>query len=85
VASEPEIYAFLQEIFADVFGRDDIVLTPTLTAKDVEGWDSYRQIEILIAAQDHFGVKLSTRELDNLHCIGDLVSAIAKKLEEKGK
>jgi acyl carrier protein len=79
MVTESEIYAALGEIFADVFMRDDITPTPTLTAKDVPGWDSFKQIEIVMAAEVQFGVKFSTRELDNLLSVGDLVKVIEAK------
>jgi len=77
--TEAEIYSALTTIFYDVFLRDDLVLTPKLSAKDVPGWDSFKQIEILIATEQHFGIKLSTREIDALTNVGDLVSTVAKK------
>jgi acyl carrier protein len=52
--SDAEIYAFLTETFHDVFMRDDIVLGPATTAKDVEGWDSFKQIEIVLATEERF-------------------------------
>jgi acyl carrier protein len=77
--TELEIYSALTVIFADVFLRDDLVLTATLSAKDVPGWDSFKQIEILIATEQHFGIKLSTREIDELTNVGDLVSVVVAK------
>jgi len=74
-----EIYAALDEIFRDVFLRDDLVLTPGLSARDVTGWDSFKQIEIVIAAEQRFGIKFTTRELDRLRNVGDLVEVIAAK------
>ena len=73
---ETEVYAQLTEIFHDVFMRDDIALRPGLTAADVDGWDSYKQVEIIISAEERFGFKFHTRELDRLANVGDLVSAI---------
>ena len=83
LASEAEIYAFLREVFADILGRDDIELTPELTAADVEGWDSHRHIEILIATQEHYGLKFSTRELDSLASLGDLVKIVKGKTQNR--
>jgi acyl carrier protein len=77
--TEAEVYEGLKEIFADIFLRDDIVLTPTLTAKDVEGWDSFKQIEIIISSEERFGVKFATREIDHLQSIGDLVALVMIK------
>ncbi len=78
--SETELYQRLTEIFHDVFSRDDITLRPDLTAKDVTGWDSFRQVEILMAVQEVFNVKFSTREMDGLANVGDLVKVIAAKV-----
>jgi len=79
MASEGEIYAGLSEIFADVFLRDDLVLSPELTAKQVQGWDSFKQIEIIMATEERWSIKFTTRELDNLQSVGDLVGVIAAK------
>lgn len=79
MASENEIYAGLSEIFADVFLRDDLVLSPELTAKQVQGWDSFKQIEIIMATEERWSIKFTTRELDNLQSVGDLVGVIAAK------
>jgi acyl carrier protein len=77
--SEAEIYETLTPIFRDVFVRDDLVLRADLTAQDIADWDSFKQIEIIIAVQEHYGIKFRTRELDTLNNVGDLVSLIAVK------
>ena len=77
---EAEIYAALEEIFHDVFLRDDIKLAPQTTAKDVAGWDSFKQIEIILAVEGQYHIKFNTRELDSLLSVGDLVRAIASKV-----
>lgn len=79
VASESKIYTELTEIFHDVFMREDISLRPNLTADDVEGWDSFKMIEIIMGVEERFQVKFSTKELDNLSNVGDLVRAIGEK------
>jgi acyl carrier protein len=73
------IYEKLTEVFQDIFLRDDLVLTPALSAKDVEGWDSFKMIEIIMATEEQFGVKLSTSEVDSLQSVGDLVTIIKAK------
>ncbi len=78
-ASQAAIYTALTEIFNDVFMTDDIQLTPALTARDVPGWDSFKQIEIIVSVEERFGIKLSTREIDALKGVGDLADIIARK------
>jgi acyl carrier protein len=77
-----EIYEGLNEIFRDVFMRE-IALRADLSARDVEDWDSYKQIEIIIAAEQHFGIKLSTRDIDSLRNVGDLVGVVTARLAAK--
>ena len=73
------IYDHLTTIFRDVFMRDDLVLSPGMTAKDVPGWDSFKQIEIVMATEEQFGVKLHTREIDGLNNVGDLARVVEAK------
>ncbi len=79
MSSESEIYKILGEIFSDVFLRDDIELKPELTASDVEGWDSFKQIEIVMACEERFRIKFSPLELDSMDSLGDLVRFITTK------
>lgn len=76
---ETELYEQLTDIFRDVFMRDDMELTPELTAKDVPGWDSFKQIEIIIAVEEKYGIKFHTRDLDGLHDVGDLARTVLAK------
>lgn len=77
--TEAEVYPVLSEIFSDIFLRDDIRLNAATTAADVEGWDSFKQIEIIMALEERFNIKFKTREIDSLKCVGDLVGIVAQK------
>ena len=77
--NEAQIYSGLTEIFHDVFMRGDLVLKPELSAKDVQGWDSFKQIEIIMATEEKYGIKFTTRELDSLQNVGDLVRVVTAK------
>ncbi|TWS98339.1 acyl carrier protein [Reyranella sp. CPCC 100927] len=77
--SDREIYEGLAEIFADVFMRDDIPLSAALSAADVADWDSFKQIEIVMATEERFGVKFTSAELDNMRQLGDLVRIVAAR------
>ena len=76
--SEDAFYPVLNEVFRDVFMRD-VELRPDLTAKDVPGWDSFKQIEIIVALEEKYSIKFHTRELDSLHNVGDLARVLASK------
>lgn len=73
---KPQIYARLVEIFEDVFDEDSIKLTPDLSAKDVDGWDSLTHIRLILSIERAFKIKFSTSEISQLENVGDLVAVI---------
>jgi acyl carrier protein len=79
-----QIYAQLTGIFHDLFDDDTIVLTPETTAADIEGWDSFNHINLIVATEARFGIKFRTAELEGLHNVGHLVRLIQEKLAAKG-
>jgi acyl carrier protein len=79
--NESEIYDALTEIFHDIFGEDCPALHPTLTANQVEGWDSFNNINIVVAVENRFQIRLPPREVDKLANVGDLVRAIQNRIK----
>jgi acyl carrier protein len=77
-----EIYEKLTELFRELFADDLIVLTPQTTANDIEGWDSFNHISVIVAVETRFGVKMSTGEIENLANVGALATAIQTKLPD---
>jgi acyl carrier protein len=73
---EPQIYARLTNIFEDVFDDDSIKLTPELSAKDVDGWDSLTHVRLLLTIEKAFATRFSTSEIGKLESVGDLVALI---------
>ena len=78
--NDTDIWQRLTEVFRDVFDDDTIVIVPETTAKDIEGWDSLANIELLVAIEKRFSrVKFNTGEVANLRNVGELVAAIKRK------
>jgi len=70
----------LTKVFRNVFQDDGIVLTPALTADDVEGWDSLSHVNLIIAVEIEFGIEFSQAEIRGFENVGALMAAIQKKL-----
>ena len=71
-----EILEKVQEIFCDVLGNDDIVLTETTTSQDVDEWTSLAQAQILTAIENELGIRFSLKEIMSVKSVGDIVNAI---------
>jgi acyl carrier protein len=76
---EPQVYQRLSTIFQDVFDEDDIQVTPELSAKDVDGWDSLTHIRLILTVEKAFGIKFSTSEIGKLENVGGLVALIKSR------
>jgi len=73
---QAEIYSRLTDIFKKVFDDDEIEVTPTLSANDVDGWDSLTHIRLIMTVEKAFKIKFSTSEIGKLENVGSLVKLI---------
>lgn len=74
------IYEKLTGVFHSVFDDDTVVLSPALTADDVDDWDSLAHIRLVLSVEKAFGVKFSAAEVGSLKNVGEFVSLIQSKL-----
>ena len=74
------IYEKLTTVFHDIFDDKSILVGPNTSSSDVEGWDSFNHINLVLAIQASFGVKFTSGELESMESVGDIVSLIKKKL-----
>ncbi len=79
------IYAQLTPVFHDLFDDPSLVLTPDLTAAEVPDWDSFNHINLIVAVEQHFGIKFQTAELESMHTVGHLVDLIHLRLAAQGR
>ena len=70
----------LQAIFRQVFDDEEIVLSPEMTANDVEGWDSLSHVNLIIAIELHYKIRFSQKELLTFRNVGDLLRSIESKV-----
>ena len=58
-----DIQPALQEIFRRVFDDDELTVTESTTAVDIDGWDSMAHINLIIAIEKEFGVSFSAADI----------------------
>jgi acyl carrier protein len=69
----------LQDICREVFEDPTLVLTPETTAKDVPNWDSFNHLNVVVAAEQRFGIRFRTSEVESLRNVGDFIDVIRTK------
>lgn len=75
-----EISAGLAEILEEVAGvsPDDVTVEKSFT--DDLDVDSLSMVEVVVAAEEKFGVKIPDNEVQNLKTVGDAVGYIEKNV-----
>jgi acyl carrier protein len=74
-----EITRQLTAVFQVVMDRDDIVLSDTMSADDLDEWDSLSHIRLMASVEKRFGVRFTNAEISGLKNVGGLISLIGKK------
>ena len=74
------IYEKLTPVFRDVLDDDALELTPALTAKDVDEWDSLTHVRLILSVEKAPGIHFATAELAQFENVGQLADMIADKL-----
>ncbi len=77
-----DILQRVSPIVADILGHYTLTLTPSMTAADVEGWDSLANVQIFVAIEKAFGFRFRTGEITAIDNVGTLVSRIASRLPD---
>lgn len=70
------LLASLTQIFRETFDDDQLVLTVMTAARDIKGWDSAKMVFLILAVEENFGVRFSSKEIDRLRSIGDWIVLI---------
>lgn len=70
----------IQPIFRDIFDNENLTVTEETVAADVEDWDSFAQMQIVMGIEAMFRIKFSTDEVTSFKNVGDVVKAIDRHI-----
>jgi len=70
------VYEKLTTILRDVFDDDRLVAAPSLTADQVDGWDSFGHLRLIFTVEKSFGVNFAASEITGLKNLGELAELI---------
>lgn len=75
-----EILNKIQDVFTDTLDEDNIAITESSTADDVEGWDSLTHVQLVVAVEKKFKIRFSAKEIQSWKNVGEMIDSIASKL-----
>ncbi len=71
-----EAFERLNRVFREVFDDEDIVVTDSTTAEDIEDWDSFEHINLIVAVEEEFSFKIPMGKTVTMKNVGEMVDII---------
>ncbi len=78
--SREELFNTLNEVFRDVFDDEEITVSGSTTADDIEDWDSLEYISLIAAIEREFGMKFTMGEVISMKNVGEMADIIASRI-----
>lgn len=75
-----EILKIVNDIFIDVLDNEQITLSRSTTANDIEEWDSLNHIQLVVAIEKKFKQRFTSTEINNWKNVGEMCDALAAKM-----
>jgi acyl carrier protein len=76
--TQQDVLEKLQTIFDDIF-MDKVVITPELSAKEVEEWDSLLHISLVVSVEKTFKIRFHVGEVEATQNVGEFSDLILKR------
>ncbi|HYF35626.1 MAG TPA: acyl carrier protein [Prosthecobacter sp.] len=70
-------------ILREVLGSPNLAITEATSASDVEGWDSFAHINLIMGLEDAYKIQFSTAEIGSMGRVADLISVVRGKLQQQ--
>lgn len=71
-----ETFDRLEKIFREVFDDESIVLNETTVSEDIDGWDSFEHVNLIVAIEDEFKFKVPLNKVVSMENVGEMVDII---------
>ena len=78
--TEAEVLQKLNEIFRDLFDLPDLELAYSMSADDIDEWDSVNHVMLVVQIEREFKIRFHTAEVEEMKNVGDLVELVLGKL-----
>ncbi len=72
----------MESVFRDVMDDDSIVLKDSLTAENIEDWDSLNHVLLMVTLEQTFSIKFDSSKIPDLKNVGDIKQLILQSLDK---
>lgn len=74
-----EVLKQINAIFIDILDNENLLISETTTANDVDEWDSLSHIQLVVAIEKHFNIRFTSKEIQSWADVGEMINCIQEK------
>jgi acyl carrier protein len=74
----------LNDVFCKVFNKPDLLIEHYMSANDIEGWDSFNHLRLIMFIEKEFNLQVPGTEVMKLKTVGALIDLIENHGESVG-
>ena len=71
-----EVYERLNQVFREELDDETIELHDETVASDVDGWDSFEHVNLIVAVEEEFQFKIPMNKVISMKNVGEMVDII---------
>ena len=71
-----EVFKRLNKVFQDVFDDETIEVNDNTTSEDIDDWDSFEHINLIVAVEEEFSIKIPMGKVVTMKNVGEMADII---------
>jgi len=76
--SREEAFERINKVFREVFDDESITVTDSTTANDIDDWDSFEHINLVVAVEEEFGIRIPMGKVLVMKNVGEMIDIITE-------
>ena len=71
-----DVFNRVQDVFIDVFDREDLIINELINSDEIQEWDSLNHLVLINSIENEFDIKFSFEEVASFNNVGGLIERI---------
>ena len=71
-----EVFERLNKVFQEVFDDETIEVNDDTTSEDIDDWDSFEVINLIVAVEEDFSIKIPMGKVVTMKNVGEMADII---------